>query len=279
MTDTSQDLRLLEAFLFAADEPQSEASLAERLPEGCNVPALLKELAEKFDGHGVVLKRVAGKWAFRTAEDLAPHLRIEKNVARKPSRAAIETLAIISYHQPVTRAEVEQIRGVAVSKGSFDVLLEAGWIKPVGRRRTPGRPVTWGTTDMFLEHFGLSGLADLPGVDELKAAGLLDTRPASVISGNISNGTRLRDPIEDDEEAIPPLEAGDDAEFEPFDSAEGAGFDGAGDDVEEIGEIEEIDPEKSSQDCAPARRANGTAESMEHPPAYTAQARAPLEAD
>lgn len=279
MTDISHDLRILEAFLFAADEPQSEASLAERLPEGSDVPALLNELAGKYDGHGVVLKRVAGKWAFRTAEDLAPHLRIEKNVPRKPSRAAIETLAIISYHQPVTRAEVEQIRGVAVSKGSFDVLLEAGWIKPVGRRRTPGRPVTWGTTDMFLEHFGLSGLADLPGMDELKAAGLLDTRPASVISGNVSNAGRLPDPIDDEEEAIPPLDAGDDAGFEPFDSVGRAAFDGAETDFEEVEEIEESEPEEPGRDCGPARLANGAAETTELPPAYAARARTPIEAD
>lgn len=210
VNELSHDLRLLEAFLFAATEPQSEAELAERLPEGCDIPALLAELAERYGGHGIALKRVAGKWAFRTAEDLAPHLRIEKKVPRKPSRAAVETLSILAYHQPVTRAEVEEIRGVAVSKGSFDVLLEAGWIKPVGRRRTPGRPVTWGTTDLFMEHFGLASLADLPGIDELKAAGLLDTRPASVISGNISsNGDDLPEPIGEDDEMPPPLEADD----------------------------------------------------------------------
>lgn len=276
MTDISHDLRILEAFLFAADEPQSEDSLAERLPEGSDVPSLLKELAGSYDGHGVVLKRVAGKWAFRTAEDLAPHLRIEKNVARKPSRAAIETLAIISYHQPVTRAEVEQIRGVAVSKGSFDVLLEAGWIKPVGRRRTPGRPVTWGTTEMFLEHFGLSGLADLPGMDELKAAGLLDVRPASVISGNVSNGSRLPDPIEEDEEAIPPLDAGDDADLDSPDPADSKAMNGLNGDFEGS---DEHDSDGPRQECAPPRRRNGTADAMEPPPPYAERAQAPVEAD
>ena len=137
-----------------------------------------------YEGRGVNLTRVAGKWSLRTAEDLSAHLRIERKVSRKPSRAAVESLAIIAYHQPVTRSEVEEIRGVSVSKGSFDVLLEAGWIKPVGRRRTPGRPTTWGTTPAFLEEFGLDSLADLPGLDELKASGLLDTRPAGTIIGD-----------------------------------------------------------------------------------------------
>ena len=146
--------------------------------------------------------RVAGKWSLRTAEDLSPHLRIERKVSRKPSRAAVESLAIISYHQPVTRSEVEEIRGVSVSKGSFDVLLEAGWIKPVGRRRTPGRPTTWGTTPVFLEEFGLDSLADLPGVDELKASGLLDTRPAGTIigdTGEMYTGAEAEGAPEDEE--------------------------------------------------------------------------------
>ena len=180
------ELRMLEALLFAATEPVEESSLVERLPEGTDVPALLQTLAEQYAGRGVRLARVAGKWAFRTAEDLASHLRIEVKVPRKLSRASVETLAIVAYHQPLTRSEIEEIRGVALSKGTLDVLLEIGWIKPVGRRRTPGRPVTWGTTGAFLEHFGLNGLGDLPGVDELKAAGLLDTRPVRTIFGEIA---------------------------------------------------------------------------------------------
>jgi segregation and condensation protein B len=150
----------------------------------------------------VTVARVAGKWSLRTAEDLSPHLRIERKVSRKPSRAAVESLAIIAYHQPVTRSEVEEIRGVSVSKGSFDVLLEAGWIKPVGRRRTPGRPTTWGTTPVFLEEFGLDSLADLPGIDELKASGLLDTRPAGTIIGDTGEmyvGAHAEGAPEDDE--------------------------------------------------------------------------------
>jgi len=183
MTVTQEDLRLVEALLFAAAEPLDDEQIAAHLPEGTDVPALLAELEGRYAGRGVNLRRVGGKWTFRTAEDLAPRLRLEKVVPRKLSRAAVETLAILAYHQPVTRAEVEEIRGVAISKGTFDVLLEAGWIKPVGRRRTPGRPVTWGTTETLLREIGLDSLSDLPGVDELKASGLLDARPASVILG------------------------------------------------------------------------------------------------
>ncbi|MBM3488167.1 MAG: SMC-Scp complex subunit ScpB [Alphaproteobacteria bacterium] len=177
------DLRLVEALLFAAGEPLDEAQIAAHLPEGADVAAILAALAGHYAGRGITLRQVAGKWVFRTAEDLASRLRIEKMTPRKLSRAAIETLAIVAYHQPVTRAEVEEIRGVAISKGTFDILLDADWIRPVGRRRTPGRPTTWGTTERFLQEVGLASLADLPGVDELKAAGLLDPRPASVILG------------------------------------------------------------------------------------------------
>ena len=180
----TQEMRIVEALLFAANEPVSIDFLAERLPVGTDIGKALEQLQKIYEGRGVNLSRVAGKWLLRTAEDLSPHLKIERKVRRKPSRAAVESLAIIAYHQPVTRSEVEEIRGVSVSKGSFDVLLEAGWIKPVGRRRTPGRPTTWGTTPGFLQEFGLNSLADLPGFDELKASGLLDARPASIIIGD-----------------------------------------------------------------------------------------------
>ena len=184
MPEITQEIRIAEALLFAASEPLSEEFLAERLPEGCNVAQVLEDIRTLYEGRGVNLVRAAGKWFLRTAEDLSSYLSIERKVHRKPSNAAVETLAIIAYHQPVTRSEVEEIRGVSVGKGSFDVLLEAGWIRPVGRRRTPGRPTTWGTTPVFLQELGLDSIADLPGVEELKAAGLLDTRPASaVISG------------------------------------------------------------------------------------------------
>lgn len=177
------DLRLIEAILFASAKPVAEQDLADRLPEGADVPARLAELAADYRGRGICLARVAGGWTFRTAQDLACHLRFERSVVRKPSRAAVETLAVIAYHQPVTRGEVEHIRGVAASRGTFDILLEAGWIRPVGRRAGPGRAITWGTTAGFLEHFGLAGLAELPGLDELEAAGLIDTRPASAVTG------------------------------------------------------------------------------------------------
>lgn len=217
--EASREVRMLEAMLFAATEPVTEASLAQRLPEGTDVPALLNELAAQYTGHGIELIQVAGKWAFRTAPDLAGALNIEINVTRKLSRAAVETLAIIAYHQPITRGEIEEIRGVALSKGTLDVLLEIGWIRPVGRRRTPGRPVTWGTSGNFLDHFNLNDLADLPGVDELKAAGLLDTRPVRTIFGEVAtvapNGDDEGDSGDDDAvEALDPDDSGDTGEIE-----------------------------------------------------------------
>jgi len=214
MTEISRELRMLEAMLFAATEPVTETSLADRLPEGADTAALLRELAAHYEGRGVTLLCVAGKWAFRTAPDLAGTLKIEVSVPRKLSRAAVETLAIVAYHQPVTRGEIEEIRGVALSKGTLDVLLEIGWIRPVGRRRTPGRPVTWGTTSDFLDHFNLASLSDLPGVDELKAAGLLDTRPVRTIFGEVTvteqneSGDADEDDAEETVEALDPADPG-----------------------------------------------------------------------
>ncbi len=176
--DTAEHLRLLEAVLFAAVEPLDEATIAERLPNDADIEALLVDLSQIYADRGVNVVKVGGKWTLRTAPDLADKLKIERDVQRRLSRAANETLAIIAYHQPLTRAEVESIRGVAVNRGTLDVLLEAGWIKPGRRRNTPGRPTTWVTTEAFLSHFGLESLQDLPGVKELKSAGLLDTRPA-----------------------------------------------------------------------------------------------------
>ena len=176
--DRAQQLRLIEALLFASAAPLDAATIAERLPTGAEVPALVAELQSDYRGRGVNLVFVAGGWTFRTAADLADKLGLEKVVPRKLSRAGIETLAIIAYHQPVTRAEIENIRGVAVSSGTLDVLMETGWIAPAGRRETPGRPVTWATTDAFLLHFGLSDRRDLPGIEELKATGLVGPPPA-----------------------------------------------------------------------------------------------------
>ena len=169
-------LRRLEAMLFASTEPLSEADLAARLPDGVDLIDLVEELRGHYAGRGVNLVHRGRGWAFRTAADVAPFLKLEREVPRKLSRAAIETMAIIAYQQPVTRAEIEEIRGVALSRGTLDILLEAGWIRPRGRRRVAGRPVTWGTTEAFLDHFGLESLDALPGIDELKAAGLLERR-------------------------------------------------------------------------------------------------------
>jgi segregation and condensation protein B len=178
----SYELRLLEAQLFAATSPLTEIDLIVRMPPGADVKARLAELAALYQGRGVELVQLAGGWAFRTAPDLATALRVTLDVSRKLSRAAVEALAIIAYHQPVTRGEIEEIRGVQLSRGTLDILLESGWIKPKGRRRTPGRPVTWVTTPGFLDHFGLTSLDDLPGVEELKAAGLLDKRSGITIA-------------------------------------------------------------------------------------------------
>lgn len=183
MSADFQQLRLLEALLFASAEPLGKEQLARHFPEQADLDTLLEELDRLYANRGVNLVRIGERWAFRTATDLAPMMRIERKSERKLSRAALETLAIVAYHQPATRGEIEEIRGVALSKGTLDTLLEAGWVKPKGRRRTPGRPVTWGTTDAFLDQFGLENLDALPGVAELKAAGLLDTRPAITALG------------------------------------------------------------------------------------------------
>ena len=173
--DRRQKLRILEAVLFAASEPMDERRLSQHLQSEDDVPGLLAELQRDYATRGVSLVRVAGKWAFRTAEDLSYLLERYASEERRLSKAALETLAIIAYHQPVTRAEIEDIRGVSTSAGTLDILLETGWVRPRGRRRAPGRPVTYGTTAAFLEHFGLDSIRDLPGLAELKGAGLLDS--------------------------------------------------------------------------------------------------------
>ncbi|WP_414693163.1 SMC-Scp complex subunit ScpB [Parvibaculum sp.] len=175
-TDHAQLMRMAEALLFAAAEPLDIDSLAARLPTGTDVGAVIEDLQKLYETRGVNLIRVANKWMFRTAGDLSFLMERTAVEQRKLSRAAMETLAIVAYHQPVTRAEIEEIRGVTVSKGTIDVLMETGWVRLRGRKRTPGRPVTYGTTEDFLLHFGLENVGDLPGLDELKAAGLLDGR-------------------------------------------------------------------------------------------------------
>jgi segregation and condensation protein B len=197
----AEELRILEALLFAAEAPLDEKALAGRLPAGTDVKALLAQLQNEFAPRGVNLVRVGGKWSLRTAGDLAWLLTRETVVTRKLSRAAIETLAIVAYHQPVTRAEIEDIRGVTTSKGTLDVLLETGWIRLRGRRKAPGRPVTYGTSEAFMSHFGLDAIADLPGIDELKGAGLIDKAlPAGFSVPVPSDDPALRD----DEDPLEP---------------------------------------------------------------------------
>ncbi len=198
-----EELRVLEALLFASTEPLDQSALAKRMPEGVNVKKALEALQADYAMRGVNLVRIANKWTFRTAGDLAWLMTRETSETKKLSRAAVEVLAIVAYHQPVTRAEIEDIRGVVTSKGTLDVLLETGWIKPRGRRKTPGRPLTFGTTDTFLSQFGLEALGDLPGLEELKGTGLLDSRlPAGFSVPNPSDDPQLRedeDPLEDGE--------------------------------------------------------------------------------
>lgn len=167
-------LRMVEAILFAATEPLRESDIAARMPDDADVAGLIRALVEQYEGRGVNLVKRGGAWLFQTAPDLAFLMRKEVDESKRLSRAAVETLAIVAYHQPVSRADIEDIRGVSLSKGTLDLLMEAGWVKPVGRREVPGRPVVYGTTAEFLAHFGLESIKDLPGVEELKAAGLLE---------------------------------------------------------------------------------------------------------
>ncbi len=194
-----EGVRIAEAMLFASAQPLSETDIATRLPAGVPVNAVLARLELHYRGRGVTLRRVAGRWLFQTAPDLAWLLARDVVEPRKLSRAALETLAIIAYHQPVTRAEIEDIRGVATSRGTLDLLMETGWVRLRGRRRAPGRPVTFGTTPDFLVHFGLDAIDDLPGIDELKKAGFID--------GRVPKGLRVPTPddspdLREDEEPL-----------------------------------------------------------------------------
>ena len=205
----AEDIRTVEAVLFAAEEPLDAPNIADKLAANADVPAIMAAIAEKYYGAGFNLQKTGNKWVFRTAPDLAHALQKHVVQQRRLSRAALETLAIIAYHQPVTRAEIEDIRGVSISKGTLDVLLESEWVKIRGRRRVPGRPVTYGTSDQFLLHFGLEGLTDLPGLEELKAAGLLDDR--------LPPGFEVPAPDPDNDPDEDPLAEGDDgSELEPL---------------------------------------------------------------
>jgi segregation and condensation protein B len=180
MRELDDGLRAVEAVLFATDEPMSAAEIALHVGERVDVSATLADLQGHYAGRGVELVERGGRWHFQTAADLAHILRREREESRRLSRAAVETLAIVAYHEPVSRAEIEAIRGVQISKGTLDVLMEAGWIRPAGRREGPGRPLTYATTPDFLSHFGLASRRDLPGIDDLKAAGLLDPVDAAL---------------------------------------------------------------------------------------------------
>ena len=198
-------LRIIEALLFASDTPLRTVDMAPYLGEGVDVDGLLLHLQAQYEGRGVNLVRRGDGWAFRTAEDLGFLLRREEHETRPLSRAALETLSIIAYHQPATRAEIEEVRGVATGKGTLDLLMEAGWVRMRGRRRTPGRPVTYGTTDAFLDHFGLDSLSDLPGLDELKGAGLLSGRLPPDLQIPLPFDGALRE----DEDPLDPADLGD----------------------------------------------------------------------
>lgn len=178
----AEAVRMAEAIVFASAEPVSEKALAARLPEGLDVALVMRELQSVYENRGVNLVHIGQGWAFRTAGDLAFLMSRDAVQQKKLSRAALEVLAIVAYHQPVTRAEIEEVRGVETSKGTIDTLMETGWVRMRGRRRTPGRPVTYGTTESFLDHFGLEELRDLPGIEELKGAGLLSPRMPSNFS-------------------------------------------------------------------------------------------------
>lgn len=199
--DLREHLRMVEAIVFASSEPVSEKALSERLPEDVDLEVLMLELQQAYSGRGVNLVKIGENWAFRTADDLSFLLQKETVETRKLSRAALEVLAIIAYHQPVTRAEIEEIRGVATSKGTLDVLLETDWVKMRGRRKTPGRPVTYGTTIAFLDQFGLEELKDLPGLEDLKGAGLLRSQvPANFVVPEPNDS----DDLMDDEDPLVP---------------------------------------------------------------------------
>ncbi len=218
--DRGEHLRIIEAMLFAATEPLSAAQLKTFLPEGTDVESLLSDLIENYSNRGVNLVQVAGKYMLRTAADVAFVLRRDTTQQKKLTKAGLETLAIIAYHQPVTRAEIEDIRGVAISKGTLDTLLDIGWAKMRGRRKTPGRPVTYGVTEAFLTHFGLNEISDLPGLHELKAAGLLDANlppgfdlPMPNMSDELTadedplDGTEKEAPLEMHFEEVPEVQA------------------------------------------------------------------------
>tara|TARA_E500000178_G_scaffold100108_1_gene99555 strand:+ start:49 stop:687 length:639 start_codon:yes stop_codon:yes gene_type:complete len=194
-----KDIKLLEAILFASGEPVSETDLKEKIKSKEKIKQYLIEVKEFYEKRGINLIKTGNKWSFRTSEDLIDDLTIFKTQKRKLSRAALETLSIIAYQQPITRSEIENIRGVQMGRGSIDHLMEIGWIKPSGRRNIPGKPTLWSTTELFIEHFGLNDLLDLPNKDELKASGFLDKRAAIATISDLAQTDDLTDISKDDE--------------------------------------------------------------------------------
>lgn len=264
-------IRVIEAMLFAAKQPLSLNAMRERLPEGADVGGLLLQLQSYYEGRGIALNNIDGYWAFRTATDLGDSLQLKKEVRRPLSRAAMETLAIVAYHQPVTRAEIENIRGVVTSGGTLDILMEEGWIKPGRRRETLGRPLTWVTTTNFLDQFGLQALTDLPGLDDLKSSGLLDRRPAidattadmfeqmeaednslaAAAEGDEEDmateeelAALKEDREQEDEDALEEtVDSAEDADAETDDSKDESDEDDSGDDEDEIDDQDDEDEE------------------------------------
>ncbi len=262
-------LRLIEALLFASAEPLTVNAIRERMPADADVGGLLMELQKTYEGRGVSLLKMEGHWAFRTSADLADALSMKKDVQRKLSKAAMETLAIVAYHQPVTRPEIENIRGVAISNGTLDVLMECGWVKPGRRRDTPGRPLTWVTSSAFLDHFGLSALTDLPGMDELKSSGLLDARPAiDVTTGSLFgaedemlaedlNDSDIDDEEDDDaydasnassEDEVASVSEDDEASEEGASDEEASDEEGSDEDDSENEDLDEMSSDEESDD-------------------------------
>jgi segregation and condensation protein B len=255
-----EHVRMAEALLFAAEEPLDEATIASRLPEGADIPVIINALTAHYAVRGVNLVSTGGRWWLRTSPDLSPILRREAQNTKKLSRAALETMAIVAYHQPVTRAEIEGIRGVSVAKGTLEVLLETGWVRLRGRRKTPGRPVTFGTSKDFLDHFGLETIGDLPGVDELKAAGLLDARlPDGLDVPMPSDDPALRDDEDeldpDDLDFLTPLDPADEGEslLPPLKSAKAE----PATDESETAETEESETEESETDASETEESEG----------------------
>lgn len=249
LDDPAEQKRLIEALLFASPEPIALKAIQNRLPETADVGFILTELQEEYSKRGVNLVRLEDSWAFRTAADVGPYLALTKKEEKKLSRAGLETLAVIAYHQPVTRAEVENIRGVATNKGTLDVLLEAGWIKPGRRRETPGRPVTWITTNAFLDEFGISLLTDLPGLQELKASGLLDTRPAieNIVGADLfANGDSALPEGQEKDEATGEFDQETDAVEEEV--LEDAGEDVTAPTAEDEQDMDDVSDESSDDD-------------------------------